>query len=587
MLIERAARNEAHELHAQADAKRRRLGTCGVQLAQQGDLILLPEGMDESRGVVRGRAELLHARVIAAGEYEGIAERDVRTDHVGNGREQQRDATGLRDALGIGDADIGLQPSAGLHHIHRDPNEDAHHTSILYTRPMSRIGLIVALAATGVLALAAILVLRRPAGVIVPGPLLEFSPSRAMTLEFRPLDGPGTRVERQRDGGWTLAPIDHPDDAWPASDTRVHAALRILSLLNPSRAADEGPASASEVRLTLDDGATLSLRVACAALAGQVLAESPASAGRPARRGWVSSDLASMIRDVPAWRETAALAGIGPDTSRITLHGASGMVSLARVQGKWALREPLAAPAEPETVAKLVSRLASVRIEEFLAGAAPAEARLESPQARAVLESDVRDPGDAGKVMTVRRALSIGRAKDLASKSLYARIEGVGPAPRDVLISSATLAELTTDASAYLARATLAAPVSEIGSLTLTSPRGWSRRYTRTLDGWEMLATPGEAMAAKVPDRDAVLNALLDVLAGPCERLAIAPGESTDAAAARLEIASVGGAPIATVALAVMSAEGKPAELAITNGRVVRTYPTARVGEIVGLLEKR
>ncbi len=444
---------------------------------------------------------------------------------------------------------------------------------------MSRIGVIVALALAGALAVLAMLVLR-PRPTQAPAPLLQFDPARAVALEFRPDAGSPTRVQRQPDGEWTLAPLDRPNEAWPAAATQVRAALRILSRLTPTRTSDESPPRASEIRVVLDDARTLTLRVGANALAGQVLAE---RTGPDAARGWIGAELVDVIRDVPAWRDVAALPGIGPETSRITLHSASGSLALARVQGRWALREPVAAPADAQAVARLVSRLSSTRIEEFLNAPAPPEAGLDSPQAQATIEGDLRDPNNPAAITTIRRTLSIGRTKDLSSKSAYARIEGVGSSPRDAVISASTLAELTTDPAAYVSRVSLAVPPAEIGAITLTAP-SWSRTFQRTLDGWTLSTGTGQP-ATRIPDQDPVLAQLLDSLAvANCEQAQVAGAPSSGI---RAEISSAAGTPIASLTLAAQpSANGQIDRLVVANGPVLRSYSASKAPDLASLIAK-
>lgn len=61
--------------------------------------------MDADGCGVCGVAEGFGDGVVAAGEDEGVAEGEVCLDVVGDGREDDRDAAGVRDGLGVSGGD--------------------------------------------------------------------------------------------------------------------------------------------------------------------------------------------------------------------------------------------------------------------------------------------------------------------------------------------------------------------------------------------------------------------------------------------------------------------------------------------------
>jgi hypothetical protein len=242
--------------------------------------------------------------------------------------------------------------------------------------------------------------------------------------------------------------------------------------------------------------------------------------------------------------------------SRAMLRSAGGTaLSLGRVQGRWALREPVAEVAEPEAVAKLFGALSGVRIIDFLdpaaqggavtaveeAGFAPGE----EPAAVLVLESDLRDAGDASSVL--RRVLEVGRTADLAGRNVYARVRHEvhrgGNADvvfeRLVVVSGEQLAGIAMDPAAYISRRSFASPPSEVGGVVLKDGEE-VRRYERTLDGWQAVTAAGSAALSRADSEG--LGALLQVvMQAPASRVVLAEATTEGV---QIELLSLGGLPI-------------------------------------------
>lgn len=455
---------------------------------------------------------------------------------------------------------------------------------------MSRTGLIVALLLLVALGVGAILLSPRGGAGVPTGPLLNFREGQVVRLVIAG-SAESYEITRTSDGeGWTMR-IDGAEADWPATPATVRAALRILGSLTPVRGAEQSPQPAREVQVVTAEG-TQRLRVGTRALAGEVIAERVAPDGTAEARGWVPSDVADMLADVRAWRESIALPGIGADVSRIGLLGEQGRLVLARVQGRWALREPIAEPADPEAVARLATRLGSVRIVDFLDRGAPADMGLDRPRAIAVIESDFRDPA-GGPVVTRRRAMVLGRTADVGGRTLFARLADLGPdaawiapAPgaRSVIVDAEPMGEITTDPLHFVSRRTLAGSPADVGRITLRRAGAEPIVMVRGIDGWA-----GEGGAAlRQEDRIAgeqLLRVLSDLRAESLER--------TDAnlptdAAVRADLASIGGTPMTTLAIERRTppASGAP-KIVVSQGAIARIYAASAAPELATWLEGR
>ncbi len=447
---------------------------------------------------------------------------------------------------------------------------------------MSKTAVIVALLVAVVLGVAALVLLKEKAQPAKTGSLLTFDPAAVTEIRMDLSDGSSQSVRRAA-GGWTvvLSGPGQPDRSWPAAETQVHSALRIFAALAPEQPAD-GSIGKPAGTLTIKSGDAFQvLKIGDQRLAGRVLVESN-------RAAWVDADLAEMLitTGIRAWRNRAALPGVGPDASRVSIQGHTGAaLTLARVQGKWFIREPIAEPADPDAIARLFGVLAAARIEDFCDAGPPTATGLDKPVARLTIETDSRDP--SGKASTVRHSLVVGQAADIALKNVVARLERAG-SDRDYaetfILAGEQLAAIKTDAALYLSKRPVSGEAAEIGQVSLAMPRVASpcdrQAYRRTLEGWEHQcgdAAWGPALVANVQP----LTALLELLttANP-EKIMLRVNGSDPETAVKVELASLGGAPIGRVAVVIDSAK-----LVVLTEKVRREYATgvgAAVAEWLG-----
>jgi hypothetical protein len=391
---------------------------------------------------------------------------------------------------------------------------------------MSRIAVIVALCIAVLLVAAAMLLNRQAAPSAPQGPLLDFHPAALVEIAvLRP--GEAREVaRRQPSGSWVIQLGEGPP--WPAAGERIRPAIRILSTLMPQqelRGAGSVGEDATEVRLRLEDGSESVMRIARRALAGAVLVE--VSSGKQARtvKGWVDASLGNMFTGtgLGPWRQPTALGEFGPEIARIRVQGTQGTVSLGRVQGRWALREPIAQPAEDASLARLLTHLGRVQVEDFLDQGPPAphQTGLDGPVAVLTIERDVRDPREPGKIVTSRRMLEVGHTADVAGRTVFARLSGqdfTGAEPgamwsRTVIVAGEELAAISTDPLYYIGHAALSVPPSEVGQVWIGAgeSEGVRTGFVRTLDGWQRVDPVREPRPLGVGDGPG-LTALLNLL---------------------------------------------------------------------------
>lgn len=441
------------------------------------------------------------------------------------------------------------------------------------------------LAVTLLLGVVAFVALRGPSGSATPsGPLLRFEPARVVSLQLRRSDtDPPESIERVGDE-WL---VRVGATTWPASGQTLQAGLRVLASLEPDRP-EPSPAGlehAPTLTITLDQGPAQRLRIAPTPVGGLVLAigssDAPTGTG-PARQaaGWVSADVHAMLvaSGLRAWRDPAAIPGLGPSVWRIALRAGNADLELARQQGRWSIRSPIQAPADPEAVDRLVRHLASIIVADFRdSGAAP----LSQEAASVEVESAERlEPGVPPR--SVVRRLVVGAATDLGGRTVEARSEversGVPPESRVLAVLAQPLAELRADASAFVSRRSIDAPAADVGRIEVTACDGGSSSVVaRTLDGWTLDDRPLTG-----DDLTLVQGLVLLLATAPSSRITV----GDPAALVRpvcLRLSTIAGTPLAEATIG-LNADGR---VAVRVGAVTRVYTEPAAATAHAWLEAR
>ena len=379
--------------------------------------------------------------------------------------------------------------------------------------------------------------------------VVEFLPQDVTQIEFKAPDRTRELITRDAaTGGWKITlersqpirvPTAQPGIDWPVLDTRVQAFLQKLletkSLSTPPKdaaitgGAGGGSAGPSVIRIFLSgasnpasgpgagQGGVIQINLADRTLGGTGLievirtgsAEAGASTAGPGRLAIVD-DWLHRVCQTPgprAWRDPTALALAKSDVSRIRLESAApgGLraLELGRIGGRWSVREPIAAPANRESVTQLLATLSDLSIADFLDnGAANADTRLDQPVAKIRLEYDRRTSSDTGNnVDTVANTLAVGGPAGMSGSpggasadKLYAQIDN----DRVVTIDAKPLATLPFDPGHYVWPHPSAASATDLGTIVLE---------LRTSDGASVGGTNEQSVYRRSADRWSRLNA--------------------------------------------------------------------------------
>lgn len=407
------------------------------------------------------------------------------------------------------------------------------------------------------------------------GPLLSVDPASATEIRMDFPDGSHQTVRRDA-GAWrvVVGGADRPERSWPASQTQVHAALRILANLVPDQEV-KGKVDKVAGLLTVKSGeASQTLRISDQRLGGRVLVEAPGP-----RSAWVDADVAEMLitTGIRAWRDPSAFPGLG-SPSVITMSSDKSLV-MAKVQNKWAMRLPITEQVDPEAVARLLTILGAVRIVDFCDGGPPTHTGLDQPIASLQIQSSVRE-GEAGTWK-----LDVGAAAGIADNTFVARVtEGAAPA-KVVIVAGEQLAAISTDPVYYASRQPLRCEPTEIGHIAVTSEtrQGCKRaEFRRNPDGWESRCDLGEWKPALKADIQA-MEQLIDLCTTALpERVELKGHRTLSGAGAVVELNTAGGTPLGRVSIIIDASR-----LTIMNDNLFRDYAENAGKPLVEWLQKR
>lgn len=468
------------------------------------------------------------------------------------------------------------------------------------SRKAAMVSIVLALALCG----AAYLLLAERTPPVPTGTILDFIPGDARALTIHRRDGTVERAEAIGDGSeWQITYRRTGDEAphgWPASPAQVRSAMRILSSLAPIARAQRASAldaDAVGVEVLLDDGAVRTMRLGSRMLSGRVLVElTDPGPHRPDLKGkvfWADGAISQMLAatGLRAWRETTAFPNLAREASRVKLTGAGGTIALARVGGAWAMREPVAAPADERAVVTLLNALAAMRVTDFGDGerGLPETTQTLPPLASLVIESDAREAAGDGFVTrtTIREAefiAVVGLAGDQVLVRTRRRIEtgGAGGSPETTgatesafTTTLAGVAAIPSSPEALVARVSCRTRAGDVGGLAIQRTGSEpDRALVRTLDGWAEQRSGGEHVPLPKEVAEAA-NALVKFLCEtPADGVLLKPPDSWKPLWA-IELRTLGGEPLEQVEVGVTppTAEGgTPGTMTVRAGAVWRTY---------------
>jgi|GEM_PF-1569853 len=451
----------------------------------------------------------------------------------------------------------------------------------------------------------------KPVRVVARQRLMEFVPSQATGVTIIRPDGkreyieraPGGRSILGSDAEWQLRLGDESADrAWPLAGPQVQSMLRILAGL--SAVADPGESSGlgsgvTEVVISTGD-AEHRLRMAERALAGlcvaEVVSRGPGGAGgsRTTVRALIDAKVLELFTNPGprAWREQMVLAGLAGEASRVRLENADQTIVLGKLDGRWSVREPVTAPAEPGAVGKLMGNLGRLRIVDFLDDGPPSGATgLDAPVARLVVEVDRRTIPDGSTepvVNTTACDIAIGAASDAGHSRLFARIAD----KRVVLVEARGLSEISMAAHTYIWPHASRQNPADVGTIVLdpagVKGSGAGRAFKRTLSRWSQIkADGGEIVLVDKDLRD--VESLLTFLTGG-EKSAFTSGPTTPATdpnppkisieapanlrvVGKVSLLSLAGEEIESIEVGLT----RPDSVVLRSGAVYREFNAARV----------
>lgn len=416
-------------------------------------------------------------------------------------------------------------------------------------------------------------------------------------IEVRLPDEPVQRIERSETdpGEWTLRIGDEPAaPRWPLLATRVRSILQLIDQLRAAAATD-ADASVGDRAITVvlhaDDDSTHTLRMSERTLGGTGLLEYQSAAkdgpAAPPRRAMVEDRFIATFRNPGprGWRTTAALPGVGPEISRLRIENDQAVIALARTSGRWHLVEPVAAPANANKVAQVISALQKLTITDFqdTRRPDPALTRLDAPTARIRIETDVRtaapDPAAAPQLSTRIQEIAVGGPADSTGKNLFAAL-GTDSDRRIVAIDATGLAAvLVTDPAAYMspnAVATVAADVGSIALAPISESAGQGRTFKRSMGSWAELLPDGREAQLATGDADAVGDVLTFLSSRPAAAIHTTPPEGYTPAGT-VSFLSLGGAPLEQVEVGVLPT----GTTAIRSGQTYRVYSAEATPQLI------
>lgn len=460
--------------------------------------------------------------------------------------------------------------------------------------------------------------------------LVEFVPTDLVSIAVKAPDRQPETIRRSPDNAeWEIvlpappaaatpgmpSPPAGEGRSWPLLDTRVQSFLTLLAetrIIGPPASEADVGAAPTTLRLTLRSGRVVEVALAERTIGGTGLARVSVTNPSDARDDLprpvlaVIDDRLHQVLRTPgprAWRDQSALRlarGGGASVSRLALDSSGRELELGRIDGRWSVRKPLVAPADPAAVDRLVRTLSQVSIVDFLdGGPGTAATGLSQPTARIRLEHDQRSIGadQTPRTTTLTNELVVGSVGGLGSAGadrLFARID----LDRIVLVDGKTLADLRIDPGSYVWPHPSIAVPPDIGTILMEvrTADGGSvddasaapRVLRRNVDRWSAVASDGST----VPMLDTQLadvNRLIAFLTGVGTEAG--PGAAHIGAApparfvpfGRVALLSIGSAPLEQIEIG----EAGRGLVAFRTGEVFRTYPEDRLPRLIADLRAR
>lgn len=373
-------------------------------------------------------------------------------------------------------------------------------------------------------------------------------------------------------GGWAI--LDSQQNQWPGTlRTAASQALAALSLVEPQDGLVFTHAAEGVLAFGLRDGTTVSIEFAQTTLGGRRVIRAGSLVAVVEER-----ILRPLIDPGPiSWRSSAAIPGVRR-ASRFELIQQGGSLELAKLSGRWRLRQPLGVRADERAVIALTDALAALSAREFLDDVTPdpITTGVASPRLIIAYESDRRVTGADSQVRieTIRQELHIGGPASASGDTLYARASGRHSVW--MLVNASSIAAISTTARNYIEPTITGVLPSDVFRITLRRGNESNTSvYQRIATGWIDEQGGGSSSA----NLDQQIKETLEFLSSRPGEPEVSAGPSELSRSVEIELGDLNGGPLEII-VAGYTADGV---LGFLNQNLLMLFDDARAPELLGL----
>ncbi len=387
---------------------------------------------------------------------------------------------------------------------------------------MPKAAVLVALVIAVSLSVIAYLTLHRPPPPVLNSRLLsDVDPAQVDSVRVLPADGQLIEFRAGREGvEWFVTsglPAERFETTpWPASASRVRAAIRLLCDLKVESPRDDAigaEAKATSVGLSsteLGKMGTALVRIAEGSVAGRTNIVRTGIGTASAESNFAQ---AFAMTDLSLWREPLVFSLSPQDWSRVEISGKDSAIVLSRVGRAWALQKPVVSSADSVAVDKAVKALSGATMVRFVEKPEPDVLKsFDNPVAIVTTEFERREQaGDKVQRRAIVQELRVGPPADVAGTTVLCRASAWSRdlstnsttplwGPAIVVVDASALANLASDPASYVSRVSLRAPLADVFQIAISDRADTNskpRAFARTAGGWRPVGavtiTPDEA----------------------------------------------------------------------------------------------
>jgi len=425
--------------------------------------------------------------------------------------------------------------------------------------------------------------------------LSDVDPARVDTVAIQPADGRAIMLSVGEEGvEWVLTASTTTDKSftapWPAAASRVRAAIRLLCDLKVESPRDDliSPGSkATSVSLTsseLGSMGTALVQIAESSVAGRTNIVRTGIGAASAESNFAQ---AFAMTDLSLWREPLVFSLAPQEWSRLEVSGQGSAIVMSRVGRAWALQKPISASADSTAVEKTIKALSGASMVRFVDKPDPEVVKsFEKPAAILTTEFERREQvGERVTRRVVVQELRVGSPADVGGTTVLCQATAWSRdlstnattnlwGPAVVVVDSAALAGLASDAASYVSRVSLRSPVADIFQVAIGE---WV--YGRVASGWRPVGA-----VTITPDDAKNLQLFLSLVGDErASKVLLKPAEALPTPT-RVSFKSSDGVVVQDLSLGIARATGGEAITSIVtfDGTSYRVYESK---QIAGLAE--